>query len=107
MPFCLGDIGNRVLAVVVAASFRWRYYHAVNRSQFRHWLFQTGPRWGACSFSTPILVLRAPGSLHYDTAGFWNYQSYRVDFLQEASIRIPWNGIRDGSDRWDRFRRLG
>ena len=28
---CLGDIGDRVFAVVVAASFRWRHYHAVDR----------------------------------------------------------------------------
>src|SRR5690625_2893112 len=46
-----------------------RDHHAADRPIFRHHILQCSRRWRSASVSAYLLVLRAPGSLHHDSAG--------------------------------------
>ena len=50
--------------------FAGRDHHAADRPQLRHHLLRSGRRRRPGALPASVLVLRAPGSLHHDPAGF-------------------------------------
>ena len=54
-----------------------------------------------------VLVLRPSRSLHPDPAGLRHLQPHHLDLLEEAGVRLPRHGLRDGCNRRRRLRRVG
>src|SRR4029453_17952939 len=98
---------HRLPAPAFAAGAGWRHHHAAHRPQFRHHVLRAGRRRRSDPVPASVLVLRPPRGLHPDPARLRHRQPDRLDLFEEARVRLPRHGLRDGGDRRGRLHRVG
>ncbi len=103
----LGRTGHGVPAAAGDPGAGRRDHHADLRPQFRHRVLRSVRRRRSGAVPAPVLVLRPPRGLHHDRAGLRHHQPRDLDVQQEADLRLPRHGLRDGGDRRDRLRGVG
>lgn len=80
--------------IVVPPSFSRRNYNTTNRSKPKHHLLRPSRRRRPNPVSTPILILRAPRSVHSNSTGLWhNLPHCGLLCRQKRTIRVYRNSM--------------
>ena len=103
----LVDLRHRLADPAGPAGAGRRHHHAADRPQLRHHLLPAGRRRRPDPLPAHPVVLRPPRGLHHHRARLRHHQPRHRDLLEEADLRLPADGLRDGRDRRAGLRRLG